>query len=325
MNKFKTLLFLIAATTLYSSCNKHNDLQNPDPVTIDSVNIMGFKDSTLLIKSLHRIDFNGDGTFEDSSMSYISYDTLNRKITITDGKGSETGEYAYNTKGLLIHILEKDDNGTSTTDYTSDESNILKSVTENGVPGGGEIYTLNKTLLPSGNYQLSWESPSDILSPNTHENFLANFDSKGSTLSYYDYTNDELSLSDSILYDAGGNISKVIRTRSNASRPFTQFDFISRDTKGDQLYNFYSILYNGVANFSDLYSGFSGIFNQSFFQFFKYPALSTDITNADGDSFKTISFNDTPQYDSKNRLIKFREFFNDVELYVTEYTIGYYK
>lgn len=310
---------------LYISCNKNNDLQNPDPDTIDSVNIMGFKDSTLLIKSLHRVDYNGDGAFRDSSTAYISYDTVNREIVITDEKGNVIEEHTYNNKGLLIHIETKDDNKTYTTDYNYDESNFLKTVIESSGAGqDDETFTLNKTLLSSGNYQLKWDVPSTS-NPNVHEYVLTKFDSEGRTLSYYDVINDKLAISDSFFYDVDGNISKVIRSLSNVSQPFTQFDFISRDIKGDQLYNFYRILYNGVSNFPDVYSGFGGQFDETFFQFFKYPALATDITNPDGNSFKTIRFNETPQYDSKNRLTKLRTFFNDDQLYVTELTISYYK
>jgi len=324
MKKLSALFFFIVSSILYFSCNKSNDLPNPDPNTIDSVDIMGFKDSTLLIKSLHRVDYNGDGTFNDSSTAYINYDTVNRKIIITDSKSNVMEEHIYNNKGLLIHIETKGDNETYTTDYTYDESNFLKTVTESSGAGEDKTFSLNKTLLPSGNYQLKWDVPS-ISNPNVHEYVLTKFDSEDRTLSYYDVINDKLAISDSFLYDMNGNISKVIRTLSNVSQPFTQFDFISRDTKGDQLYNFYRILYNGVSNFPDVYSGFGGQFDETFFQFFKYPALATDITNPDGNSFKTIRFNETPQYDSKNRLIKFKTFFNDVELYVTEYTISYYK
>src|SRR6185312_2895434 len=108
---------------------------------------------------LHRVDYNGDGTFNDSSTAYINYDTVNRKIIITDSKSNVMEEHIYNNKGLLIHIETKGDNETYTTDYTYDESNFLKTVTESSGAGDDKTFALNKTLLPSGNYQLKWDVP----------------------------------------------------------------------------------------------------------------------------------------------------------------------
>jgi hypothetical protein len=58
--------FLLASAILscmFFSCNKNAD--NPDAVKVDSVTIMGFKDSTLLIKSIAEVDYDNNGNKTD--------------------------------------------------------------------------------------------------------------------------------------------------------------------------------------------------------------------------------------------------------------------
>jgi hypothetical protein len=340
MKKISIALVLMSAWIYYSSCSKNNDdIQNPDPGTIDSATIMGFKDSTLLIKSIHNIDYDGDGAFYDSATAFISYDTVNKKITITSVgvDGSDKQEFTYNSKGLLSELHETGDADNSADyriNYTYDESGILKSVKGTGGTDDDNFeISIDKTLLSSGDYQLEWDEPSVSYNPDTHEHYMAIFDGEGRALSYYDYANDKLSVSDSILYDVEGNISKVTRTLSKPTQDdpdamvtITKYDFKSRDTKGDQLYNLYRIMYNGISNFSDMYSGIYGPFSANYFQVFKHPALATDISVPSGDSFSVVSVNDVPEYDSKNRLIKYNGFFDDGDIiYSTAYTISYYK
>lgn len=330
MKKTHLIPVLIIGCIFLLSCNKNNDLQNPDPGTIDSATIMGFKDSTQLIKSIRNISYDSSGAFSDSDSAYITYDTLNKKIIITDADSGRQ-EFTYNNKGLLSQ-LRLTGNVEYSTSYKYDESNIVKSVTGSG-PDVNDNYTIsiNKILLSSGNYQLAWEDPVEIL-PGIQESYLYYFDSKNRVLSYYDYINGKSSLSDSIVYDAGGNINKVIRTLRkptqsdpDAMMTFTAYNFKSRAVKGDQLYNLFRILYNGISNFSDNSSGLSGPFYETFFQVFKYPAITTDVSVADGNVYRIKTFNGSPEFDSKNRLIRYKDLFDDTELYTSDNFITYYK
>ncbi|HUZ61908.1 MAG TPA: hypothetical protein VMU83_24230 [Hanamia sp.] len=336
MKKLTSILFFIAAITFYPSCKKGDTIVNPDPTTLDSATIMGFKDSTQLIKSMHRIDYDSTGAIMDTSTSYLYYDTLDRKITIRSGVS--VGECSYNSLGLLVHLESSGDTTTSSLiteassiDYTYDASNILKTASVKESNGESYVYSINKTLLPSGNYQLSWLDQLNLPDSNY---YLVNVDTKGEMLSYYDYAGRS---SDSIIYDATGNVSKVLETiyktayDTSGSFTFTLYDFLDRDTKGDQLYNFYKILFNGVFYIPGDISGFGGADVGNFYQDIKYRCLSTNITRPIGDLYclgcgvHIVNFNNPAEYDSKNRLVEISNFFSDTELYRTDYTISYYK
>lgn len=338
MKKLTAILFFIAAGTFYISCNKNNDLRNPDPVTIDSATIMGFKDSTQLIKSISIISIDSFGNNIDTQTIYFYYDTLNKKININTQYETSPipSQYSlvlsYNNAGLIIQQKAMDTNWVSTTDYTYDAQNVLNSETttdNNGV----ETFHLTKTSLPSGGYSLSTKSSQTNF---VHDSILNtfNFDATGKLILWSDlylpYPNG--GYIDSIVYDPSGNVSKVIETSlENTGTPptYSLFEFSSRDTKGDQLYNLNTILYNGIADFPEdenniaLGGLFNGFDNFYFYQFTKYPSLSTKVYQQSNNSY--VTFNPSPQYDSKNRLIKYKMYNGDSPYYYEEYNISYYK
>jgi len=193
MKKLSLIFFCIAAVTVYTSCQKNVEPNLPLSPG-DSATIMGFKDSTQLIKSIHQVYYDSAGTFQDSLTAYLFYDTLNRKITIRSGAPVITQEYSYNSAGLLVHFKSNDPQAVASIDYTYDALNILKTASVNDGPAGNSyVYSINKTVLPSGNYQLSWLDTDPGVLPDSNY-YFANFDSKGKLLSYYD-----LDISDSII------------------------------------------------------------------------------------------------------------------------------
>lgn len=355
----KTLLILIAATILYSSCNKNNDLRNPDPTTIDSATIMGFKDSTQLIKSITGIIYDSaTGAIEDSSSRYYFYDTLNKRIILSlqpvsnPDQSYDGVEYSYNSAGLLSHVSWKYLNNTPsvgqsfiTSDYIYDDANVIKSASV--VLFGGPNYTIsfNKTTLPSGGYQLSWTDSSPYndngYPGSTH--YIADFDKSGRIERYSNTFGNQINWTDSIVYDLNGNFSRVINigyfyktssdTNPDSTTIDTAYDFTSRDIKGDQLYNLNQIVNNGIANIPNSISySFAGVdaIDDYVYQYSKYPVLSTNIRrtvdyNGGGIGVYHVNFSSSPEYDSKNRLVKYRMFFNDFELSYIDYIISYYK
>ena len=130
-----------------------------------------------------------------------------------------------------------------TEDISYDVDNVVKSVTDKSFDGAMLTYTVNKTSLASGGYSLNWF---DLLNAPDTAYYTVNFDNTGRTTSYY-----FSAYSDSIIYDATGNMSKIRRTEypplPNAPNTYVLYDFVSRDTKGDQLYNLEQILNNGIS------------------------------------------------------------------------------
>lgn len=329
MKNLSIILALSTACVYFSSCGK-SDVKNPDPQTIDSTTIMGFKDSTQLIKSMKVISRTGDNTFV--TFGYVSYDTLNKKIIFSDEAGHMIEEYEFNDKGLVVarSWVEEGSGDTYTISYLYDESNVLQTVIHpNGIDN--EIINITKMSISSDKYQLQWEEFFHYADPNIKKSFRAVIDSKQNRLLSYEVDgNGEHLISDTILYDASGNVSKVITLRPNiAVDPFTSFNFTERDTRGDQLYNFYSIVYNGTIPINMVSSQISsGTFQSIFFQFYKYPALATEATYWDGNDLRTIHSNSEPQYDSKGRLAKIRLYYLNPDFDADDYqelTISYYK
>jgi hypothetical protein len=338
MNKLLIILLCLLITIVYTSCNK-NDVPSPRVSSKDSATIMGFKDSTQLIKSIREISYDSaTNAITDSTITYFHYDTINRKITIRlmdysdpDQANRDSFEYSYNNEGLLIQIENKSlstgSEDLQTEDILYDADNIVKTVTDRSFDGTTLIYSMNKMTLGSGGYSLSWF---DLLNAPDTAYYTVNFDNANRVTSSYFYGH-----SDSIIYDAEGSISRIMQTdylkpySLTGADTYPLYDFVSRDTKGDQLYNLNRIMYNGISNFPAETS--FGVADEFQYQYTQYPALSTKINRpASGDyeaggGVYLINFSSTPEYDNKNRLVKYKVFFNDTPFSYLEYVINYYK
>ena len=220
------------------SCKK-SDVAGSPPVThTDSTAIMGFRDSTLLIKSIHYNYHDVSGTETDSGTSYYAYDTGKKQI-IVRWKGLEEpgdNEYAneqtftYNNDGLLIDFKDSPAYLTNI-HYTYDGDGVLSSAASTFTD---HSYTKNftKTVLASGGFALAWN--------NVYGDFFTVTADAHANLLSYATTSGEF-WSDSLLYDDQGNILKRTETYFS-DRNFTQvrgtyerFHFTSRASMGDQL------------------------------------------------------------------------------------------
>lgn len=250
-----------------ASCQKEIDidLENPPPVPPE------VQDSTLLIKSITAVWDLGLPS-EDSLTEYYSYDTINRKMTITwrdenddyvpDGSKVELG---YNTKGRLIKASYHYPSGYvpwdfdyNTINIEYDGNNVLQKVMVKYMDGSQESAAFNKTILADNGYQLTWN---ETMLENDSIFRKAIFDKEGKAMvsyieHYYHPTPglpeiDTTIARDSIIYDAGGSVIKVFTKsefkRINEIRDFTLYEF-TRQTKGDQLYNQRKLIMNGIDN-----------------------------------------------------------------------------
>lgn len=338
MNKSLNILPCLLIVIIYTSCNK-NDVPSPRLSSKDSATIMGFKDSTQLIKSIREISYDSaTNAVTDSTITYFHYDTVHRKIMISlmdysdpDQANRDSFEYSYNNNGLLIHVENKSLSTTSedlqTEDILYDPDNVVKTVTDRSFDGTTLVYSMNKKPLAGGGYSLSWF---DSLNAPDTAYYTVNFDNAKRVTSFYFYGH-----SDSIIYDAEGSISRIMQTdyltpySLTGADTYPLYDFVSRDTKGDQLYNLNRIMYNGIGNFPAETS--FGVADEFQYQYTKYPALSTKINRPARGAYEAgggvyhINFSSTPEYDSKNRLVKYKAFFNDTPFSYLEYVISYYK
>lgn len=342
MKFFITFLIALAVfSSLLPSCKKTDD--NPNPLTFDSATIMGFKDSTQLIKSIATQSYDSNGNMDTPGPpTYLYYDTLNKKIyfttqPVTAPPTSNFFVYSYNDLGLVTafnNYMPSDSFGASSIVYNYDPQNIFKSEITTYLDGSSDAVYMTKTSLPSGGYSLSCKSSFTNF---VHDSSLDNnnFDAKGRLISKSELQFPALNYGnvDSIVYDATGNVSKVVETQlqgSSSSNTYNLFEFASRDTKGAQLSNLNAIMYNGIANLPDVEDNvdfgtlLNGFENFSLYQFTKYPSLSTKVYDYSNDSYKT--FDNSPQYDSKGRLIKYKLYNGDVDFgYALEYDLTYYK
>lgn len=170
------------------------------PITVDSTTIMGFKDSTQLVKSISSIDYDSLGNFVDSGggTGYFYYDTLNRKVILANQNVSSLSlaySYAveilsYNNNGLLIQdkfnpadTIGNGGNSSSTAnivDYTYDAQNILSSQTITNFDGSNEATYITKTNNSSGGYTLtSTTVPDPINYPSDSLLISTSFDADG--------------------------------------------------------------------------------------------------------------------------------------------------
>ena len=343
MRSLKSFLVLIAVTAIYTSCTKEESILNPDPDKLDSLTIMGFKDSTLLIKSLTEFGIDYSGNYIDSSTIYFYYDTLSRKINFnTEYSSSPTPSlfnivHSYNSSGLLIQVNFTDSTGSYQNNYTYDALNILSSVTTEDEYHIKETVFFTKKLLQEGGYSLSTEYLPYYQQEMEADLYTFNFDgdNKLTLMSYFSLPSLDDGVIDSTFYDANRNAIKVTETRYLPGKPKSTlilFESSSRAIIGDQFYNFNKIVYNGIANLPGLFGSLSvggmltGFDNDFLFQFTKYPAFSSKISRwGYGENPSTVTFKQDAEYDNKNRLVKFKMYFGDEPYYSNEYRLTYYK
>ena len=340
------LAAIIFAVTLIVACHK-TDVEEPQlPATLDSTAILGFADSTQLIKSItgYFLD-SGSNIANDSSRILFLYDTVNRRITIAEDLAGATGGsldsmiYQYNDEFFLSRIsfigseYADDPTSTATIDYKYDADKVIQQAIFTEYGGNKYAYTFNKTILPGGGYRLSWLETSPY--SGAGNTYLASFDAKGKLISHYYYL-----YSDSIVYDAIGNITKVLRTNYEkayeitGSKTFPLYEFTARETKGDQLYNFNQILNRGIANLNFIDGGIGAeLFSVDYvYQFTRFPATSMVLHrftpyNSDCPNCPDyqITSNSQPVFDSQQRLLRYKVVFNDYPLTYQEFYIKYYK
>lgn len=345
------LLILIAVTVLYTSCTKDDSKIDPDPDTSDSVTIMGFKDSTLLIKGISSKGINYSGNYIGSDTAYlysgsvyIYYDTLNRKINInTEYTTSPTptpnsAVISYNKAGLIIQYDATNTEWSYINYYTYDAQNVLSSATMISEELGKEAFYFTKKMLTGGGYSLSTKDSFFFQEYNEIDLYTFNFnaDNQLTLMSSLSFPSLDKGFIDSIYYDTFGNIRKVTEISykpGNVPSNVTLFEFTSRNNKGDQYYNFNKIVFNGIAGFPDLFGNFAagspiaGLYNRDLFQFTKYPAVSTKLYEWDPwrENGAYFSFTPDAEYDSKNRLVKFKSYLGDKPCFSKEYHLTYYK
>lgn len=354
ISSLKKLFFVpaVLAILVLASCQKEIDINDPDIIPEE------VKDSTLLIKSITLLANRGLPD-EDSVTEHYSYDTINKKIILTwyDRSGSwyadgTSAELSYTNKGLLYHVAYKYPLGFTPWDYdyntidiVYDPENVLQKITVKYSNGSIESKLFTKAILSGGKYQLSWDEsnsgPDDIVLRRavfdaagkniinaTEHSFIAETSPAGDNI----FTN--FITTDSLFYDASGNVSKIVRNEVDTLRHTTDsyifYEFV-RQTKGDQLYNHRQTIMNGIANMpfgdpdapvEDAFGILSFSLDYEYQQYAKYPIQTAKARMWDG-SYK--DFTASSDFDNKNRLTKFVWFFHDYDLEPIEYRIRYYK
>ncbi len=364
ISSLKKLLFIFSLFAAFAliSCQKEIDVDpdNPPPVP-DEIKDSTLLIKNISLRSFDPSSGLPDG---DSIKEVYTYDTVNRKIIMTLDQAASsqyfTGagvEHTYDANGLLIDVLYKYENGfvpagedmvSVKLDY--DAGKVLQKIAINYFSGDTKIVLLKKVLLSSGKYKLSWTEPLFISNSSSGDtaNVHVIFDETGKLLkTEYSYSYSMITgggieaftkiiHTDSSYYDVNGSISKVVLnyvdTLRHENETFTVCEFNSRHTKGDQLYNMKQVLLNGIANIpfgEDLFRGsISGVL--SYFQdgfepmeYSMYPFQSARVYNSftkQYDNFTAIS-----EFDSKDRLVRFKGFLKDSELIPYQYEISYYK
>ena len=344
MNKIKTLLFLITATTIYFSCTKVDSKMDPepepDPVIVDSVPVLGYKDSTVLIKSITKLRTNISGEYLDSNTFYIYYDSLNRKINFNSeytnsSKPTDSSTvHTYNSNGFLIQLERNNPAGKLTNKYTYDAQNVLSHSVIETKPGVWKTEQFTKQIFPGGGYRLSI---SDSSHTPPFEPYAFEFNAKNQIvfMSRFSSPNKTGGWIDSIFYDAAGNVSKVIEKIYVPGEPpsiITYFEFTDRADRGDQFYNFNKKVYRGISDFPEFLDDFlsgsplTGLYNEGLFQFIKYPAGNNRIyTWSDYKVVTYVDFKSDAEFDSANRLVKIKLYVGRDYHYTNEYRLAYYK
>jgi hypothetical protein len=346
---FRTLIFVpfLLTVLVITSCQREVSFTDIDTVT------EYVKDSTLLIKSITFASATG----QDSIVENYSYDSVNRRITITwtDATDSvfvnESGaELSYNDKWLLTratyiyplgYIPQAWDY--TTIDIVYDAQKVLQKITVNYGDGSFESKVYTKAMLASGKYQLSWveRDPANPLFRRATFNAdgrnitnVVEYSVVAETTPAGDDIFTNIIITDSMFYDAPGSIIKIIRnevdTLRHTNQSYVSYDFSARQTRGDQLYNQRQAIMNGMANMpffdsdsnTDLFGGLSASLENENWQYSKYPIQTAHVRWLGTD----YNFNATSEFDSKGRLVKYKGFRVDLVLSADmEYRIKYYK
>jgi hypothetical protein len=327
-------------------------------ITITDINSVHdyVRDSTLLIKSVTLYE---NSLTPDTIVETYSYDSINRKITLTwnDPTASNfpdgtMAELSYNSNWMISHAKYIYPAGYTpqawdynTIDVVYDAEKILQKITVNYSDGSVESKVYTKTSLASGNYQLSWDESNQGL-PDDRVLRRAVFNADGKNIisvvehSFIAATSpggDDIFTnyitSDTLFYDAAGNISKIIRnerdTLLHTSQSFVSYNFSVRQTRGDQLYNQRQAIMRGIANMpffdhdsdSDLFGILAYSLGNEQWQYLKYPVQTADIHWL-GSDYHFIALS---EFDSMNRLTKFKGFALDIGLIERVFKIKYYK
>jgi hypothetical protein len=350
--KFKAIAFSVLTAFLLGSCQPEPGEpppnNPPNPPAPPTPPVVTGPDSTLLVKNASVLFYDENGVVEDSIRETYQYDTVNRKISI-DWKSSDDFDgvrsvLTYNTKKLLSQVNytypagwapgAEDINSIA---FTYDNADILQSVLVNyrSAPPATTVFT--KTTLAAG-YQLEWLGLTDATQ---RSKFSAQFNpegrciKKGRRLTYSFSGNISTTIfTDTLTYDGAGNYlkmdSKAVDSATQATSTETAFEYLSRQTKGDQLYNQRRLLLNGIQNipvdfeYSDWYN-FTLFTAPEYDEYTKYPFQTVKLQVGAPGSTSYQNYNGQSVFDSKERLVDFKGYFSDVNVLTQRYKLEYYK
>ncbi|MBS1577669.1 MAG: hypothetical protein JST09_20380 [Bacteroidetes bacterium] len=272
-----------------------------------------------------------------------SYDTVNRKLTINiTGSGAAAldvypsgtkEEITYNADKLVSHVDITYPSGAapdpyyySSADMEYDADKIIKKLTTTTLDGAVQETVFTKQLLSSG-FQLTWSY--DDAGMTVQRKAVFNI-TGNNTVNNFTYPDGSF-ITDSLIYDGNGNITKVFT--KNADSTYVHYDFKTRQQQGDQLYKQRQLIMNGIANipFTDNdYNGTIELFgllsldisNESW-QYVRFPYQSVIAFNSYSNSY--IDLSPSFEVDSKNRLTKFRLYEEDILYTPFDFQISYYK
>lgn len=339
------ILFIAFAFLFNPSCQQ--EITDPNP-PVDTTTVHGLTDSTLLIKSIsYALHDSSTGAVYDSSAYYYFYDTTNRKVYVTLApltnfqQPFDGIEYNYDTarylrKIVTHYVATPDPEDIHEIAYTYDAANIIMSADKKLYNNTVQSTSFVKQSISQG-YQLSWQE-NDINNPgliNWELRFANDGKLRGSS-----YSLDNVLLEkDSLAYTANGSFAKKEQTffyyglnPPDSSFTHTQYDFLTRETKGNALYMFYKNLLKGLDNFpasaisSNLVSP-EGEIDEYAYQYTVFPSLQTRIHVIDpvsGNQYFT-DFNGAATFDASGRLTNCKVFYNDQQLDYVTIRIQYYK
>lgn len=340
------IIFSAFAFLFNPSCQQ--EITDPNPLPVDTIIVNGLTDSTLLVKSIsYTLHDSSTGAVYDSSAYYFFYDTTNRKvyvtlIPVTNFQQPFNGiEYNYDTAGYLIkavthYVATPDPEDIHEIAYTYDAVNIITSAEKKMYNNTVQSTTFAKQLIPQG-FQLSWQE-NDINSPATINRQLR-FENDGKLRGSSYFLDNVLLEKDSLAYAVDGSFAKKLQTfyyyglnPPDSAFTHTQYDFLTRETKGNALYMFYKNLLKGLDNFpasaisANLLSP-EGEIDEYAYQRTVFPSLQTRIHVIDpisGNQYFT-DFNGGATFDTLDRLTSCKVFFNDQQLEYVTIRIQYYK